>query len=269
MCEKYPLNRDYKVVIDEGALFFLYYYRLYLYHPDFYQRILNYLRFLRLYFFTRKFLKYCDFVTYVSEVEREWLCRLGYSGKGVYLPNYIDVDAIPFLPVSNCNILLLGPFDYYPNYHSLWWFFNRVFPLLHEMGYRGEIFVVGRCVPRWCYSFSDRFKGIKVLGWVSDLSSVYSRCGIFVLPVWCGGGQRTKLLEAMAYGKACIVSVKGKEGVFARDGVEFFVAHNEREFAERVMYLCKRKELIKRVGENARKFVDKHFSLRNLDLKFL
>jgi glycosyltransferase involved in cell wall biosynthesis len=58
-----------------------------------------------------------------------------------------------------------------------------------------------------------KLPGIQVLGFVEDLDLYLTACQIFLNPVIAGGGIKTKLVEALAYGLNAVSSANGAIGL--------------------------------------------------------
>lgn len=110
-----------------------------------------------------------------------------------------------------------------------------------------------------------RIKGLEdrviFLGFRKDVPKVLVSTDIFVLPSLSEGLPRA-LLEAMAAGKACIVTdiglpVKNKKNAIV------VPPKNTKELKRAIELLIKDDELRKRLGKNAKKFIDKNCSIEN------
>jgi glycosyltransferase involved in cell wall biosynthesis len=54
--------------------------------------------------------------------------------------------------------------------------------------------------------------GIEAVGYVDDLSQVYADSAFAIAPVFSGGGTNIKVLEALWYGRACLVTAVAHRG---------------------------------------------------------
>ncbi len=99
---------------------------------------------------------------------------------------------------------------------------------------------------------------------------MYVACDIFVLPSF-GEGDSIALKEALASGKPLIGTNIG--GILAQieDGWNGFLIEpaNEKQLAERIMYLIDNEEERIRMGENSRKLAEEEFDWRKIAERYL
>lgn len=113
---------------------------------------------------------------------------------------------------------------------------------------------------------------VNLLGFLpyGDLKRMYVACDIFVLPSF-GEGDSIALKEALASGKPLIGTNIG--GILAQieDGWNGFLIEpaNEKQLAERIMYLIDNEEERIRMGENSRKLAEEEFDWRKIAERYL
>jgi len=112
---------------------------------------------------------------------------------------------------------------------------------------------------------------VKVLGFVPhrQLRTLYVACDIFVLPS-LEEGQSIALLEAMASKKPLIGSRVGGTPMQIKDGWNGFLVEpgNEKQLAEKILYLVENEEERKRMGNNSRKLAEDEFDWRKISEKY-
>ncbi len=120
------------------------------------------------------------------------------------------------LQVSDQTLLLLfnGAFKYAPNLEALNNLLYRINPLLQDKNIPYLILVLGLDIPEAVVKTAH--PGIRVLGFVEDLDRYLTACRIFLNPVISGGGIKTKLVEALAYGLQAVSSENGAVGIDPR-----------------------------------------------------
>ena len=108
-------------------------------------------------------------------------------------------------------------------------------------------------------------KVVKIHGFINDATKFYKNSDIFILPS-DQEGLSISLLEAMSYGKACIVN---NFGVPFTNKELFIMDNNEPEtIANTIRYFLDHKELIYSFGKNARKRIKKDFSVQSFSDKY-
>ena len=121
------------------------------------------------------------------------------------------------------TLMFVGTFGYPPNVTGLLWFCREVWPLLRARAKVPlELLVVGAGAPprvkrlhapRGIRRLLGADTGIRVLGAVKDLASVYARAAVSIAPVRGGRGTRLKLLEAAAFGVPIVATSDAARGL--------------------------------------------------------
>jgi len=117
---------------------------------------------------------------------------------------------------GNATLLLFnGALDYPPNTDALSFILDNINPLLLKnasLNYR--IIICGRGLPSSFNELKD-FAGKNIIyaGFVDDVYAYFKAADIFLNPVIKGGGIKTKIVEAMAYGATVISCVSGAAGI--------------------------------------------------------
>lgn len=175
-----------------------------------------------------EFARYHSFF-FVTRRDRERLARL----QGEVLPNIpFSGDASPDFRTGERQILFVGSMWYRPNAEGLDWFLAAVWPRILAKLPDADLVVVGAAAPevraRW-----GAHPGAQAVGFVDDLGTLYRRAALVISPIRTGGGSNIKVLEAMAWGKAVVMTRFSFDG-FAdtmQDGRDVCVANDATEFA--------------------------------------
>ncbi len=118
---------------------------------------------------------------------------------------------------SNAKIILFnGTLAYKPNLDALSAILQQINPLLMQSGTSYRILICGKNLPAALIELkSYQDKNIIYAGFVDDIDLYFKACDIFLNPLQDGGGIKTKLVEALGFGKACVSSQNGAIGVDA------------------------------------------------------
>lgn len=162
---------------------------------------------------------------------------------------------------NQVGIFYLGALDWFPNQEGLIWFIKKVWPQFYSKYPDTSFFIGGRNAPAWLKRFCTK-TGIKFYGEVNDAIDFMVRRKIMVVPLFSGSGMRIKIIEGMAAGRVIITTSIGAEGIPVTNGKELFIADKEADFLEILEMLINDKELRRRIGEQAREFVEKRFDNR-------
>lgn len=126
------------------------------------------------------------------------------------------------------RVLIVGSLSYEPNVQGLIWFLEQVLPLLPASI---AITVAGsNATPAVRARLARAAKRIEFVDTPPDLSALYRASTVCAVPVFEGGGTRTKILEALAHRRLVVSTRVGVEGLALDDG--FSLAETPREFAD-------------------------------------
>ncbi len=111
-------------------------------------------------------------------------------------------------------LLFNGTLNYTPNLDALKNILTKINPILLARDLRYKIIICGKNLPVDMNELKDEVdKNIIYCGFVEDIDVYFKGCSIFLNPVEDGGGIKTKLVEALGFGKPCISSANGAIGV--------------------------------------------------------
>jgi len=129
------------------------------------------------------------------------------------------------------TLLFVGSFGYEPNVDGIVWFVEKVMPLLRAKIEKFTLVIAGADPPATVCALA-RHPGIRVLGFVEDVSQLYARATLAVAPMQAGGGTRIKVLEAAAHGLASVASLQAAAGLFTARRPWGWICSTPAEFAE-------------------------------------
>lgn len=111
-------------------------------------------------------------------------------------------------------ILFNGTLNYKPNLDALNAILNNINPLLLKQTLKYKILICGKNLPKEMNELEE-FTALNIIycGFVDDIDLYFKACDIFLNPLQDGGGIKTKLVEALGFGKKCVSSVNGAIGV--------------------------------------------------------
>ncbi len=140
------------------------------------------------------------------------------------------------------SLVYVGVLGWQPNMQGLDWFCRDVWPLIRLRVPAATLMIAGGGLPRGAQGepvmpTAWQQTGIRALGFVADLETVYRDTLGLVAPVIGGSGVRMKLLEAFAAGMPTVTTSDGAAGLAVSDGAELLIADTAEAFAERVVRL--------------------------------
>jgi glycosyltransferase involved in cell wall biosynthesis len=114
------------------------------------------------------------------------------------------------------RIVFTGGFLHAPNVDAARWLVGEIMPRLRTLRAGVRLRLVG-ADPRGALA-GLASADVDVTGWVPSLQPELARAAVVVAPLRVGGGQRMKVLEALAAGKAVVTTPRGAEGLLVPDG---------------------------------------------------
>ena len=178
--------------------------------------------------------------------------RLRTITNGVDLEEFQPGERIPATP----RLVFVGAMDYFANVEGVRWFVEEVLPLVRMREPQAEFFIVGG-KPTEEVLRLGRSDGVKVTGYVRDIRPYLESATVCVVPLRIARGVQNKVLEAMAAGRAIVATSEAVAGLRVTHGEELLVADTPHLFADAVLELIRNLELRRRLGEEARLFVER------------
>lgn len=109
-------------------------------------------------------------------------------------------------------VLVVASFYHPPNARGLTRFLREVWLRILDSVPEASLRVVGRGMPSALLALCESTRGVRVLGFVHDLSDQYRSAAIAIAPVYDGSGTNIKSLEALAAGRVCVTPEHGARG---------------------------------------------------------
>jgi polysaccharide biosynthesis protein PslH len=118
------------------------------------------------------------------------------------------------LPDSTFIILYNGSLSYLPNKIGLDIILEKINPILLQQLSDYKIIICGGGLAE-SYNGLKQYSEANIIytGFVDDISVYFKGADVFINPVQGGGGIKTKLIDALAYGTTAISSANGANGV--------------------------------------------------------
>ena len=131
------------------------------------------------------------------------------------------------------NIILVGKMNYQPNIAGALWLVSKVIPTVLEEEPCVKLYIVGKDPTDEVRNLANDH--IIVTGTVESVENYYNQAMIAVLPIFEGGGVKTKLIEAASYAMPIVSTTFGIKGTsFGKDN-EIIIADTEDDFAKGIL----------------------------------
>jgi len=195
--------------------------------------------------------KRADVSLFVSDAEAAlFTAKTGLAahvmGNGIDLSHF-SPDVVPPANAPAPLIVFTGQMDYVPNVRAVTAFAKEVLPSILKTIPNATFAIVGRSPTKAVQALAGQH--VIVAGEVPDTRPWLAAAAVVVAPLRIARGVQNKVLEAMAMGKACVVSSGAARGIDATDGEDFIVSDDP---AAAVIALLNNRDLSASIAKNAR-----------------
>ncbi len=204
--------------------------------------------------------KFADSAIVASRKDYRYVVKR-YNPKEIGInPNYIDISLFKPLTIKKeGDVVFVGRLSHQKNVFNL-------IKAFEDLNYTLDIYGDGELREKIEKLIKNlKLKNVKLKGVVpnSELPKILNQYKVFVLPSFYEGTPKA-LLEAMACGLACLgTNVEGiKEVIHGKNG--WLVGTDAHEIRKGVKILMENELLRKKLGRNARKTIEKKFSLEKV-----
>jgi O-antigen biosynthesis protein len=197
-----------------------------------------------------------DITVAISESERQALLEIDPNLVVEVIPTVFEMpNDARFEVDGRSGLLFVGGFWHTPNVDAVLWFARDVWPLILSQRPDMRFCVVGSNPSEEVLALRGR-PGIDVAGYVPDLTELFARSRMSVVPLRYGAGVKGKVGQSMAYGLPVVATSVGAEGMTLENGKHLLVANTPDEFANAVIRLATDDDLWRRLQANGRRFVE-------------
>jgi len=208
--------------------------------------------------------RYCEAsnaVVATSDIDASRLHRLAPKAPVHVIPNSVETERYRHLRANpGTTLFFSGAMNYYPNVEGILWFIFEVLPRLRAaLGANTPRVVVSGAPP------SDEVRerlvkaGIEIHSQFQSHLPLLGEAAVVFVPIRSGGGNRLKILEAMAAGRAVVTTGKGAEGLVLAPSFDILMADQADAFTSAIVKLLREPELRLRIGRNAAKTIDERY----------
>jgi glycosyltransferase involved in cell wall biosynthesis len=119
------------------------------------------------------------------------------------------------------------------NVHGLLWFLKEVWPKVLSGNPSSQLHVCGTV----CDKIETSFPNTQFLGRVDSLDLEYAAAEVCLIPLHFGSGLKIKLIEALGYGRACVSTTIGIQGMAELKNTAVMVADTGERFATSIHHI--------------------------------
>ena len=201
-----------------------------------------------------KLLRKADVVVTIQNAEATTLRKSGLKCEIITVPMPAIIKEPEGRPVKG-RCLFVGS-NALHNVTGIKWFIQKVWPMIIERNPLCTLHICGNV----CRSITKHDRNTRLFGRVEDLSNQYSEAEVCVVPLIAGSGLKIKMIEAFSFGRVCVTTSVGAEGMKHLKDLSITIADNERDFANAVVDLVESNEKRKTMEKNALEFASMHLS---------
>ena len=217
--------------------------------------------------------KLADHVVAVSEYDKNIIAKYVSPEKITVIPNGVDVELyrqqqpkMDLRKIYNVNGPILGfhgPLDYEPNREAAEIIIKSLVPRLNKVFGSYTVLLIGPNPPEVTPP------QVVCTGVVDDLPKYLRSLDAAIIPLASGSGTRLKILEYLASGIPIVASRIAAEGINVRNYEHLLFAEDFAEdFVTKVVEVIKEDSLRRKLSENGRKLVEKHYSWEQIIPKY-
>lgn len=195
--------------------------------------------------------RYSDYYIVLNDRDAELLHRIYHVSPSLILPTSFEdsfdekkATEVPNKDNGVVQYLFVGS-AFFANIEGLGWFIKKVLPYVP-----GRLVVVGNGMDGYRSVWKD--SRVEVHGFVEDLSDFYYTSDIVVSPIFSGGGMKTKIAEALMFGKTIIGTDEALTG-YVREPKSMLLCNTAEEFIKSIdrmigeSRICKYNQISRRI----------------------
>ena len=217
-----------------------------------------------------------DLSLIISEAEIEILNKDFKVNKSLllYLPFMLDKisnKVVEQLPKFNerQHFITIGNFLHEPNYNSVLYLKETIWPLIKKQLPEAELHVYGAYSSQKVNQLHNKKYGFLIKGFAEDVNEVMQQSKVCLAPLRFGAGLKGKLIDAMQNGIPCVMSSLASEGMFGSLESNGFIEDNPLVFADKAVQLYTHGTLWKENQENGFEIINKRFNKAEYQEKLL
>lgn len=219
----------------------------------------------------------CDLSLMISEIEFEILTNIYHVNENLllYLPFMYDsldeVETVKKWPTfeNRKHFVTIGNFRHEPNWDSVLYLKNKVWPLIREKLKDAELHIYGSYLPKKAQQLHNKKQGFFIKGWADNAIETISQYRICLSPLRFGAGMKGKLADAMLSGTPSITTTIGAESMQGGYDWPGFIYDTAEELSDSAITLYSNKKLWLEKQKNGLRIINNVFNKEEHKQKFL
>lgn len=186
----------------------------------------------------KNLLSNADIILAIQKEDCKTFQKMLSSKQIVYLPMAVEVTKNDEEKQVKGRCLFVGGSAQH-NAFGLRWFLSEVWPIVIAQNQSATLHICGEVYKEMPTADYRNDLSIIFKGKVENLFQEYNEAQVCIIPMKVGSGLKIKLVEAMAYAKACVSTSIGIEGIEEVANFGVTVADEKVEFANSISELLK------------------------------
>ncbi|MDD5362985.1 MAG: glycosyltransferase family 4 protein [Ignavibacteria bacterium] len=200
--------------------------------------------------------------------------NLGDKAKLCLIPHELDekmdyAASNPY-PSDSRSILFVGSLSPFFNQDAVKYFVSEIFPKILKEIPDSLFYIVGQGAPQEIIDLGKR-KNVIVTGKVSDdeLKSYIIHADVYVSPLRTGTGLKTKIIEALKFGKAIVSTSHSLNALWGFNDDNIRITDDTTVFSKEIVTILNNENRKLQLGKNARILFENEYSNKALKPKLL
>jgi glycosyltransferase involved in cell wall biosynthesis len=197
-------------------------------------------------------LRYFDEIACISSDEKIFFEKVVPDKKYYFIPHLVQAKKLS--PGDKAyDILFIGADNNY-NSAGIHWFLTNIYPYLNG---NIKILIAGKIVA----AIQGEYRNITRIGYVQNLTDLYSQIKISICPLLNGTGMKIKVIEAMSYGIPVVCTARGVDGFPDKNENGCLVADDPLKFANYINRLLQDEEFYRDISVKERNYFATYLSM--------
>ncbi|KAA1002566.1 methyltransferase domain-containing protein [Paraburkholderia panacisoli] len=205
-----------------------------------------------------------DATTVVSHVERDIVKRLMPAANVHRIPIPRIPTRAPTSFEARRGVVFIGGFAHQPNIDAVKYLVGEIWPLVRRRLPDIELQVVGSNVTPDIAALDAPQDGVRIVGFVEDLSSILDHVRLSVAPLRFGAGVKGKVVSSLLHGVPCVLSKVASEGMGLVTGEHILEGDTPQQLADEIVRLHEDAELWQRLADAGFQAALSEFSVRTV-----
>ena len=175
-----------------------------------------------------------DAIVVVSDHEKELLKEAVDSTPVFHMPLIREVPRAGRTSFNKRHgIAFIGNYLHEPNLDAVRHFVHEIWPAFHAAVPSAELILGGAQMPAEVERLQES-EGVRTIGYIEDLASLFNRIRLTVAPLRYGAGAKGKVVSSLCHGVPVVASPVAAEGMSLKDGRDILVARDKAEWAKQL-----------------------------------